>query len=152
MNCAAGRTMMYGVMAVNPAAGIAPSSPWPLPFLLLMLLCLRSWMLSFANRISTLLETLRLEARAILVPRASGSQFAIRRFLGPWLQRHQHPLHRFIQLQREERLAMAALHLRPQILYGAQLQLLYSAFRLPQALSNLSNASLLHKSLYTTCF
>src|SRR5258708_27101501 len=46
-----------------------------------------------------------------------------------------------------ERLAMAALHLRPQILYGAQLQLLYSAFRLPQALSNLPNASLLHKSL-----
>src|SRR5258708_10999785 len=46
-----------------------------------------------------------------------------------------------------ERLAMAALHLRPQILYGAQLQLLYSAFRLPQALSNLSNASLLRKSL-----
>src|SRR5216684_7683728 len=45
-----------------------------------------------------------------------------------------------------ERLAMAALHLRPQILYGAQLQLLYSAFRLPQPLSNLSNASLLHKS------
>jgi len=41
---------------------------------------------------------------------------------------------------------MAALHLRPQILYGAQLQLLYSAFRLPQPLSNLSNASLLHKS------
>src|SRR5260370_26376489 len=46
-----------------------------------------------------------------------------------------------------ERLATTALHLRPQILYGAQLQLLYSAFRFPQPLSNFPNTSLLHKSL-----
>src|SRR6266436_1412819 len=46
-----------------------------------------------------------------------------------------------------ERLAMAALHLRPQILHRAQLQLLDGPRRLPQPTRNLPDASLLHKSL-----
>src|SRR5712692_6932864 len=46
-----------------------------------------------------------------------------------------------------ERLATATLHLRPQILHGAQLQLLYSAFCLPQPLRNLPDTPLFHKSL-----
>src|SRR5260370_31883545 len=45
-----------------------------------------------------------------------------------------------------ERLAIAALHLRPQILPRAQLQLLHSSFRLPKPLRNFPDASLFHES------
>src|SRR2546430_5715215 len=63
MNCAAPPTMRYGVSTSIPAASNEP--PWlarPLSPLL-MPLCLRSWMLSFANRISMLLGILRLAIR-----------------------------------------------------------------------------------------
>src|SRR6266480_1397965 len=46
-----------------------------------------------------------------------------------------------------ERLAIAALHLRPQILHRAQLQLLYSSFRLSKPLRNSLYASLFHESV-----
>src|SRR6266446_2131554 len=46
-----------------------------------------------------------------------------------------------------ERLTMAALHLRPQILHRSQLQLLYSSFRLPQPQRNFLYAPLFHESL-----
>src|SRR6267143_6674262 len=46
-----------------------------------------------------------------------------------------------------ERLAMAALHLRPQILHRSQLQLLDGPFSFPQSLRDFPDASLLHKSL-----
>jgi len=122
---------VYGVMAVNPGrwyctvfalASPVPAADAALPSLMDALLCKSDFNAA---------RTLRLEARAILVPRASGSQFAIRVSSGRGCS-DQHPLHRFIQLQRRERLAMAALHLRPQFCMGAQLQLLYSAFRLPR--------------------
>src|SRR5438876_9251398 len=45
------------------------------------------------------------------------------------------------------RLGMAALHLRPQILHRAQLQLFYSSFRLPKPPRNFLYASLFHESL-----
>src|SRR3989475_13275798 len=46
-----------------------------------------------------------------------------------------------------ERLAMAALHLRPQMLHRAQLQLLDGPGSLPQPLRNLLYTPLFHKSL-----
>src|SRR5260370_1173955 len=46
-----------------------------------------------------------------------------------------------------ERLAMATLHLRPQILHCSQLQLLHSSFRLPNPLRDFLDASLFHESL-----
>src|SRR2546430_12394694 len=44
-------------------------------------------------------------------------------------------------------LPISALHLRPQILHRAQLQLLYSSFRLSKPLRNFLYASLFHESV-----
>src|SRR5207248_3043711 len=50
------------------------------------------------------------------------------------------------------RLGIAALHLLPQILHRAQLQLFYSSFRLPEPQRNLLYASLFHESLVHDLF
>src|SRR5258708_16228929 len=148
MNCAAGLTMMYGVMAVNPGrwyctvfalASPVPAADVALPSLMDALLCKSDFK---ATRNSS-----RGSSRNTCAARVR--EASSRSGASSGRGRSDTSIHctTSSSCNARERLATTALHLRPQILYGAQLQLLYSAFRLPQALSNLSNASLLHKSL-----
>src|SRR6266436_3758623 len=148
MNCAAGRTMMYGVMAVNPGrwyctvfalASPVPAADAALPSLMDALLCKSDFNAARnsspgSSRNTCATRVREASSRSGVSSGRGCSDTSIHCTTSS-------------SCNARERLAMAALHLRPQILYGAQLQLLYGAFRLPQALSNLSNASLLHKSL-----